>query len=297
MNIDAVIAQSMPQFKRIAAANELVKWEEESQFALQAVMRNEKLRECAPHTVQDAIINVAAVGLTLNPAHGYAYLVPEWDKPSGSTHCHLRISFKGLLKIATDTGVVSWVVADVVKENDQFTANGKWALPTHVFDPFADRGKSVGVYCAAKLASGDFVVEFAPWSEVEKARAAAKTHYVWDKWPDEMAKKFIIKRASKQWPRSDGSERLSTAVHVVNQSEGSEDTLAKLEKYATTMIEHITNDEPDAVLECWAELNEEERSSIWTAKTKGGWFTQDEKSYIRKAQHAAYEAKQPDAAA
>lgn len=70
-----IIDESASKFKAIATAHNLVTWAEESQFALQAIQKNDKLAQCIPHTVQNAVINVAAVGLTLNPALGYAYLV------------------------------------------------------------------------------------------------------------------------------------------------------------------------------------------------------------------------------
>ena len=75
-----VIDRAAPQFNEIASRNKLVTWAEESQFALQAIQKNDKLAQCMAHTVQNAIINVASVGLTLNPAMGYAYLVPEGVK-------------------------------------------------------------------------------------------------------------------------------------------------------------------------------------------------------------------------
>lgn len=296
---DHMVLQAFSGFEKIAQKTQLVRWEEESQFALQAVKRNPKLQECEPYTVQDAIINVAAVGLTLNPAHGYAYLVPEAikvvqnGKEQWVQHCHLRVSFKGLIKIATDSGVIEWIAADVVKKNDNFTFRGKWELPIHEMDPFSeDRGKSVGVYCVAKMHDGQCIVEVAPWEEVLKAKNAAKTRAVWDKWEDEMAKKFIIKRASKQWPKTDQAERISTAVEVINHYEGSEALLAKLEKTAAYLIEHIAEGDAESVVEAYDELTDEEKSMIWTAKTKGGYLTTEEKKFIRDARYADYKRRE-----
>lgn len=291
---DSLVLQAFPGFEKIARQTKLVRWEEESQFALQTIRKNTRLMECEPYTVQDAIINVAAVGLTLNPAHGYAYLVPESVKVGDrrEQHCHLRVSFKGLIKIATDSGCIDWIAADVVKKNDTFTFRGKWSLPEHEMDPFsADRGDSVGVYCVARMHDGQYIVEVAPWSEVLKAKNAAKTARVWDEWTDEMAKKFIIKRASKQWPKTDASDRLSKAVSVINEYEGSEALLAKLEESAAYIIEHIAEGDSDSVLEAYDELSNEEKSMLWTAKTKGGYLTQDEKRFIKDARFARYQER------
>jgi len=212
-----VIEQVGKKFNEIASANNLVKWAEESQFAIQAIQKSDALAKCHAHTVQNSIINVAAIGLTLNPALGYAYLVPEKGE------CNLKVSFKGLLKIATDSGSIKWVKAEIVKAGDKFTYRGACALPEHEMNPFCDRGATVGVYCVAKTFDGDFLVDVMSADEIAKIRKSAKQDYVWAAWPDEMAKKAIIKRASKQWPKTDRDDRLDRAIAVVNEYEGSEE--------------------------------------------------------------------------
>jgi recombination protein RecT len=228
-----IIEEAALKFNKIATAANLVTWAEESQFALQAVMKNDKLAQCSPVTVQNAIINVAAVGLTLNPALGYAYLVPESEKVKDANgrevwvqNCFLRVSFKGLLKIATDSGSILWVKAEIVKAADKFTYRGPCELPIHEMDAFGDRGVTVGVYCIAKTHQGDYLVDVMSAAEIKTIRGAAKQDGVWSKWPEEMAKKAIIKRASKQWPKTDREDRLDKAVAVLNEYEGSQELAA-----------------------------------------------------------------------
>jgi len=221
MTVAQCVDQAQSKFNTIALSNsDLVKWEEEKQFAVQALQGNSYLQKCVPHTIQNAVINIASVGLSLNPARGYAYLVPEYSKANGGQECQLRISFKGLMKIATDSGQIEWIKADVVKQNDKFTFNGAWELPSHEMNPFSDRGNAIGAYCVAKLSNGGQITDVMSWDEVMKIKACAKTQAVWDKWPEEMAKKAIIKRAAKQWP---GTElRLDTAISMLNENEGGE---------------------------------------------------------------------------
>lgn len=226
-----VIEQVAPKFNQIATNQNLVTWAEESQFAIQAIQKNDTLAKCHIHTVQNSVINVAAIGLTLNPALGYAYLVPEKGE------CNLKVSFKGLLKIATDSGSIKWVKAEIVKANDKFTYRGACTLPEHEMNPFGDRGATVGVYCVAKTFDGDFLVDVMSAEEIVKIRKSAKQDYVWSAWPDEMAKKAIIKRASKQWPKTDRDDRLDRAIAVVNEYEGSDDI--KTEKDITPKAESL----------------------------------------------------------
>lgn len=63
---------------------------------------------------------------------------------------------------------------------------------------------------------------------------------------------------------------------------------AKLKKTADYIKEAIARDDDLAVLEAWQELSEDEMRAIWTSHSKGGFFTQDEKSYIHSAKHKAY---------
>ena len=212
-----VIEQCSGKFNEIASNGKLVTWAEESLFATQAIAANETLGKCDVTTIQDSIVNVAAIGLTLNPAMGYAYLVPEKGR------CGLKVSFKGLLKIANESGSIVWAKAEIVRQSDTFMYNGPCDKPTHGVSPFSgDRGPAVGVYCIAKTFDGDYLVDFMDTAEINKIKACAKTQYVWDKWWEEMAKKAIIKRAAKQWPRKDQNNRLDTAVQIINDAEGSE---------------------------------------------------------------------------
>ncbi len=301
--IEDLLIKSRSAFDRINNDQQLVRWAEESQFARQAIEGNAKFMDCFRDTLENAIINVAATGLTLNPAHGYAYLIPEYDTGRGGMACQLRISFKGLIKIAIDSGAIEWVAADVVKAGDVFRFNGKWNKPDHNIDnPFAedDRGKSIGVYCCVKLSTGDYITELAPWSQVLKAKAAAKTQKVWDSWEDEMAKKFIIKRASKQWPKTESGERLATAVAVVNEYEGSDALLDKMAQTSAYILDALHD--PDGprvteVVEAWEELTDEEKKTLNTAYTKGGYFQHTERNQIKELLGDYYREKRESEAA
>lgn len=219
-----IIESSKADFESIASAHNLVRWQEESQFASQALAKNPTLAQCAEKSIRDSIINVAAIGLTLNPAHGYAYLVPESVK-IGSNYtkiCQLRVSFKGLIKLSTDGGVIDFVRAELVHENDEFIYNGPCDKPKHNMNPFSDRGDVVGVYCIAKTNSGDWLADVMSKEEIDKCKNAAKTKSVWDAWFGEMAKKAIIKRAAKMWPCGQSDSHLAKAIRVLNEIEGGE---------------------------------------------------------------------------
>lgn len=213
---EQAIVASERKFTEIASASgNLVAYQREAMFAFQMIGKKSDLQKCQPASIKNAIINVASVGLSLNPATALAYLVPRKDEAC------LDISYRGLLKIATDSGSVKYAKPEIVRSLDLFEYNGPFSAPTHKFNPFAkedERGQVIGVYCIAVLHDG-VMVETMSMEEVNKVKASSKagSNGPWVSWPEEMIKKTIIKRAYKMWPRT---ERLATAISVLNAHEG-----------------------------------------------------------------------------
>ncbi|MBN8887543.1 MAG: recombinase RecT [Rudaea sp.] len=295
------IQNSKQRFEKIGG--NLINYDRESIFAMQALMKNDFALSTAnrnKQSVQLAMINVASTGLTLNPANGYAYLVPR----DGAIV--LDISYKGLIKIATDSGSILWARADVVREGDTFVYNGPAAAPTHQTDPFkadASERPIVGAYAIAKTKEGDILTECMAWAEIEKIREKSSAYTKkksgpWVEWPDQMAKKAVIKRASKTWPYT--TDKLAQAIDVANESEGGYDLASEEERDAMNQLQHeaavgrnwrtfafiktaLATESPDgyAIAEAWYELPQHEQQVLWRAPTKGGLFTIDERKYLK----------------
>lgn len=197
----------------------------EAGFAMQIISANGFMQKIAMSNRQslvDAVINVGAIGISLNPAEKEAYLVPRDGKVC------LDISYMGLIRLATDTGAVQWVQAGVVYEGDQFIINGLDKQPTHVYNAFDEsRTVPVGAYVTAKLSNGDFLTDTMTSREINAIRDSSQGHKafisgrakssVWNSHWAEMAKKTVVKRGSKYWPKS---ETLSKAIHVLNTESG-----------------------------------------------------------------------------
>lgn len=198
-----------------ALSDNSITWQKEQQFAIQAFQKNDYLAKVAmgnPNSAQNAIINVAAIGITLNPAAKLAYLVPR----DGGVH--LDISYMGLLHLAQVSGAIQWGQCKLVCANDTYESNGLDSAPTHKYNAFGDRGAVVGGYCTVKTAQGDYLTEEMSLAEIKQVEASSKAkNGPWQKWWDEMARKTIVKRASKYWPRV---ERLDMAVHHLNTDGG-----------------------------------------------------------------------------
>ena len=198
-----------------ALSDQSITWQKEMQFAIQAFQKNEYLAKTAmanPVSAQNAIINLAAIGITLNPAAKLAYLVPR-----DGMVC-LDVSYMGLLHLAQSTGAIKWGQCKLVHQGDTYESNGLDAAPTHKYNAFGDRGPVVGGYCTVKTADGDYLTEEMSLAEIKAVEASSKAkNGPWKNWWEEMARKTIVKRASKYWPRVD---RLDAAINHLNTDGG-----------------------------------------------------------------------------
>lgn len=297
----SAIQKVRDRFSTIAQRS--LNYDNESVFAMQALMKTDYAMKVAnqnPQSVQLAMINVASTGLTLNPANGYAYLVPR------DSAIVLDISYKGLIEIATDAGSIVWARADVVHERDTFRYNGPAMLPDHQSDPFStDRGEVIGCYCIAKTAGGDILTEVLDRAEIEKIQGksdlfAKRKSGPWVEWFTQMCKKAVIKRAAKTWPYTDKSERFNEAIMLANESEGGytlspEDAARKRKqdhdaalgrwyKSVDYIKVELSKDIPDlhGVSEAWGEIPQDDQMALWLAPTKGGVFTTKERKTIKE---------------
>lgn len=207
-----------------------VVFQQEQEFAMQLMNSNKTLLDVAVKNRQslaDAILNVANIGLSLNPAKKEAYLLPRKAAGGGGMMVCLDISYRGLTNLATTSKSILWAQAKLVHRGDKFVVRQFGESPIHEFDAFAPRGEWVGVYCVAKTVDGSFLVDFMSRDEVYaiRDRSEAWKAYVakkiyscpWVTDEGEMAKKTIIKRASKTWPVT---PRLDSAVHYLNTTTG-----------------------------------------------------------------------------
>lgn len=216
-----------------ALSDQSITWQKEQQFAIQAFQKNDYLAKVAmanPSSAQNAIINVAAIGITLNPAAKLAYLVPR----DGGVH--LDISYMGLLHLAQVSGAIQWGQCKLVYASDTYESNGLDSAPTHKYNAFGDRGTVVGGYCTVKTAQGDYLTEEMSLAEIKQVETSSKAkNGPWKNWWDEMARKTIVKRASKYWPRV---ERLDMAVHHLN-TDGGEGFADEPEQQAEIIINPV----------------------------------------------------------
>ena len=166
------------------------------QNAIMTVAQDRKLMDIAiekPGALAMQIYNFVALGLDMNMRE--AYLIPF-----GSEIVPI-IDYKGLIKLANKYGKpeIAKIDYDLIKENDYVSmVNGEF---THKYNPMAERGELVGVYCSVHYKNGEVVYTVMTKEEVEKVRASSKSsnkeESPWKNWESSMWIKTAIRNAMK----------------------------------------------------------------------------------------------------
>lgn len=226
-NVKQVVQMAEHRFNTLARIHNAVNFEREASFAMQILKSNDFLASKAmadQDSLITAIVNVAAIGLTLSPVSKLAYLIPRDGKVC------LDISYRGYLQLAYDVGAIRFANAEIVYSGDDFEIRGLGEEPKHIRRPFAlDRGEIVGAYCVAITHANDYITTVMNIDEIGairdrseswKAHKAKGVKTPWLTDESEMIKKTVIRRAYKTWPMTNTRERFEKAIEVGNDFEG-----------------------------------------------------------------------------
>lgn len=320
---ERALESSKARFDKLAGEGALVSFEREALFAMQHLTKSDfitKIAAANPRSVFLAMTNAASTGLSLNPVYGLAYLVPR----DGAIK--LDISYKGLLQIATDTGSIMWGRAECVYAADTFKYRGPAEPPIYEADPFAeDRGPMRGVFCVAKTDEGDILCGVMTMKQLEEVRSKSDawnhgkegSRGPWESFPEEMAKKAIIKREQKTWPRTDKHKRLAEAVDIANEAEGGytfdhgapvppanligddrqqlhDEALEQYEEAVHAIKLAIYREDWPAMTDAWAQIPQVAQMALNLAPSKGGTFSTHERKCLKDRQFRAEYPRLPE---
>lgn len=169
--------------------------------AVSALTRTPKLKDCEQASLFGAMLTLSQMGI--EPDGRRAHLIPFENRKRGVMECQLIIDYKGLAEMAMRSGVVSYLHADVVCENDQFDEN-MGEIITHKINRKAPRGEVYAAYAICKFKDGTAKAEVMSVDEIDairkRSRAGQSGPWVTD-W-NEMAKKTVFRRLSKWLPLS-----------------------------------------------------------------------------------------------
>ncbi|WP_458756657.1 recombinase RecT [Afipia sp. TerB] len=154
---DVFIGQVLPPDRMeavLASLPDHVKPERFKRNLVVAVTQHPQLLDCDPLAVFNEVSKAAALGLYMDPQLGEAYLISGFS--NGRRVPQLRLGYRGLIKLARQSGQIATVYAHEVCANDKF----KMTLGTskhidHEPDLMGERGEIGLYYAVVKFADGN----------------------------------------------------------------------------------------------------------------------------------------------
>jgi recombination protein RecT len=202
------------------------------QVALSTMLKVPKLEKCSMPSIVQALYTCSQLGI--EPDGRRAHLIPYGD------YCQLIIDYKGLVELVRRSGDVSYIHADVVCENDEFSY--MFGTGSHLKHKPAlkNRGDVLCAYSFVKLKDGseDFDVMNIDEIEAIRSRSKAANSGPWVTDWNEMAKKTVFRRQSKWLPFS---AEVRDAIEVV-------DTIETIEEKKVKHAKPIYEDKGDSFL-------------------------------------------------
>jgi len=207
--VQQILTENLPKIKSVLPAH--MDARRLARVALTTCERTPALLECSASSLALSFINAAELGLEPGIT-GEAYMVPY-----GKT-CTLIIGYKGMMKLARNTGVVKNFQVGVVREGDEiYWERGKEPTLRHVEKLDNDKAE-ITHFWASALVEGDFVFDIMTKAQVDaiKRRSRSGNSGPWSTDYEEMGKKTVIRRLWKMLPIStDGEAARKLAKAVV----------------------------------------------------------------------------------
>lgn len=199
-----------------------------TRIVLTTIRLNPDLLRCDPMSILAATMQSAQLGLEPGSGLGEAYIIPY------KTEATFQLGYKGLVKLATNSGDISAIWAEAVYEGDGFEVlMGTHPEIRHIPNYNVPRGSyedMTHVYAVAQLRSGatQFAVMTKEEIEAHKKRYSRGASSSKSPWNDplgsvEMAKKTVVIRVAKMLPLSaeiqhailsDGAVRHEITTHM-----------------------------------------------------------------------------------
>lgn len=199
-----------------------------------AASRNPELLECTLPSIAQAVMQCAELGLMPGALLGEAYLIPRKNtKVSPAVkECVLVPGYKGLLKLARQSGIIQEVTTQMVFKDEVFEVEfgleprlkhiPNLAKRVTISTPEQAQEHVLFVYAVAKFKDGGHAFEVMTLADVEAIRKREdKEGRRWGPWKTDygqMMRKTAIRRVMNYCPKSP-DEPLTKAVNLENAAD------------------------------------------------------------------------------
>lgn len=177
-------------------------------IAMTSIQKTPKLLDCTQASLIGAVMQAAQLGLEPDGLLGQAYLVPY------KTTATLIPGYKGLLKLARNSGEISTIYAHEVYAKDQFKFSyGLNECLEHTPTAEEDPGEVIAFYAVCKLKDGShqFEVMWKRQVDTVRKRSRAANDGPWVTDFNEMGRKTVLRRLCKMLP---SSVELASAIAI-----------------------------------------------------------------------------------
>lgn len=250
----------------------------EVSFAIQHLHKSPYLQKATPQSLLKAVINLAQVGLTLNPISKFAALVPRWNRDLNCVEAVLEPMYQGLAKLLTDSGAVKDIKCYAVFTGDAFKFDYSLPnpivshVPAFLLGPPQEPGTIKAAYSRATLPDGSFHVEIMSYKDICEIRDRSESYKafkdgktkscIWVTDEPEMCRKTVIKRHYKYLPKSTALEQFERAVDLDNRANGFDE---QVDFNTMTFIESLIHS---------ATISEKEKEKFNKEMINLGWKSQ-----------------------
>lgn len=201
------LEQMKPQFAR--ALPKHMDPDRIARIALTLFNSNRALQQCTPQSFMGALLTATQLGLEPGPL-GEAYLVPYGGV------CTFIPGYRGLIKLAWQSGQLKSIAAHTVHEGDEFDyAYGLDPVLRHK-PTLGNRGEVIAVYAAAVMKDGGSAFVVMSRDDVEEVRKRSKAgkNGPWVSDWEAMARKTAVKQLIRWLPLSTELRNLAVAAQL-----------------------------------------------------------------------------------
>lgn len=205
---------------------------------------NKQLKEADPMTVISAAAMAATLDLPINPALGFAHIVPYKNGKDGTTKAQFQMGWKGFVQLAQRSRQYQTINADVVYEGELKTHNKLTGEMEYDVDG-RKSDKVVGYFAYFRLINGFEKALFMKTEDVEKhgkrySKSFAYPGSVWKTNFDAMALKTVVKMLISKWgPMSVDMQRAITADQGTVINDGGKDGIPEVSFDDAVVVDQI----------------------------------------------------------
>lgn len=193
-------------------------------FVLQC-RKTPKLLNCSMGSLVQAFTDAGTIGLEPDGIH--AHLIPY------GTECTYMVDYKGYIRLAKESGEISDMTANVVRENDEFSheyGSNKHLKHVKAFGMDKERGKRIAAYSYVRFKDGSEDFRVLTEDEIMHAKKSSKTSQVWTSDPDPMWAKTAVRQHAKFLP---SQKKLQLAADIDERRELKEIDISEIAEAAT----------------------------------------------------------------